>query len=198
VSRNRLRALLALLIAVTIPGVPLAYASRHQTTWRHFHVVVDGQLYRSGQLPPEALDRVIRERRVRTVVCLRSLAREGDAVLENAEELWCSARGLRYVRLNPAPWGSPAAEANVRTFLRTVRDPDAGPILVHCFAGLHRTGVYCAIYRMQVQGWNTDDAIAEMCQLGYVQADAEAMRYLRAYVPGRHAAMANGPKRDGS
>lgn len=185
-SRNWLRVLSVVLIAIAIPGVPLAYASHHQTTWRHFHVVVDDRLYRSGQLPPDALDRLIRERRIRTVVCLRSLAREGDLVLENAEELWCSARGIRYVRLNPAPWGSAMGEANVRTFLRTVRDPNAGPVLVHCFAGLHRTGVYCAIYRMEVQGWSPQDAIAEMFRLGYVQTDPDAMRYLRAYVPGRH------------
>jgi tyrosine-protein phosphatase SIW14 len=198
VSRNRLRAPLVVLIAVAIPGVPLTYASHHQTTWRHFHVVVDGRLYRSGQLSPEALDRLIRERRVRTVVCLRCVAREGNANLENAEELWCSARGIRYVRLSPAAWDCPAGEANVRTFLQTMRDPHAGPVLVHCFAGLHRTGVYCAIYRMEVQGWSNDDAIAEMCRLGQDHADAEVTRYLRAYVPRQHAELANRPNRDRS
>jgi len=175
------RALVGILLALAIPGVPAAYASHRLTTWRHFRVVDDGWLYRSGQLTPAVLNRVIRDHEIKTIVCLRSLAREGDTTPENAEELWCSNRGIRYVRLNPAAWDSPAGRANLDTFLRAVRDD--GPVLVHCFAGLHRTGVFCAVYRMERQGWSNAEAIAEMYAVGYFQEDPSALSFLRTYVP---------------
>lgn len=179
------RVLLGLLLAGAIPGLPVAYASCRQTAWRHFHVVEDGRLYRSGQLSPETLDRVVREYGIRTVVSLRCLAREGDVRLENAEELWCAAQGIRYLRFNPAAWGSPAGRANLDAFLQAVDDPAARPVLVHCFAGLHRTGVYCAVFRMERQGWTNADAIAEMYAAGRFHEDPAALDFLRRYVPRR-------------
>lgn len=171
------------LLAVAIPGMPVAYASHRMTTWRHFRVVEEGRLCRSGQLAPHALDRVVREHGITTVVCLRALSRPGDAMPEDAEERWCAARGIRYLRFNPAPWGTPAARANLEAFLRTTDDASSGPILVHCFAGLHRTGVFCAVYRMERQGWSNADAIAEMYTVGYFQEDPTALEFLRSYRP---------------
>jgi protein tyrosine/serine phosphatase len=179
------RVVLGLSVAVAIPGVPVAYASFHQTAWRHFRVVEDGRLYRSGQLSPATLERVVHDYGIRTVVSLRCLAREGDARLENDEELWCAAHGLGYVRLGPAPWDSPAGRANLDAFLRTLDDPAAGPVLVHCFAGLHRTGVYCGVFRMERQGWSNADAIAEMYAAGRFHEDPAALDFLRRYAPRR-------------
>jgi tyrosine-protein phosphatase SIW14 len=177
------RVLVGLTLAVAIPGVPAAYASHRLTAWRHFRVVEEGRLYRSGQLAPAVLDRVIHDQGIKTVICLRSLAREGDLTPENAEELWCAGRGVRYVRLNPAAWDSPAGRGNLDAFLRAVDGPADGPVLVHCFAGLHRTGVYCAVYRMERQGWTNAEAIAEMYAVGYFQEDSSALEFLRTYVP---------------
>jgi tyrosine-protein phosphatase SIW14 len=177
------RALAGLILALAIPGVPVAYASHRLTTWRHFRVVEEGRLYRSGQLAPAVLDRVIHDHGIKTIVCLRSLARDGDPVLENAEELRCVGRGIQYVRLNPAAWDSLAGLANLDAFLRAADDAENGPVLIHCFAGLHRTGVYCAVYRMERDGWTNAEAVAEMYAVGYFQEDPTALEFLRHYIP---------------
>ena len=39
-------------------------------------------------------------------------------------------------------------------------DPGNYPVLVHCFAGIHRTGAYCAVYRMEFERWDNADAMA--------------------------------------
>src|SRR4051812_43845500 len=49
------RVLIGLVLAVAIPGVPVAYASHRLTSWRHFRIVEEGRLYRSGQLAPAVL-----------------------------------------------------------------------------------------------------------------------------------------------
>jgi tyrosine-protein phosphatase SIW14 len=161
----------------------VAYASQKMTAWRHFRVVEEGRLYRSGQLSSEVLDQIIEEQGIKTVVCLRARARPEDEVPDDGEERWCMSRGIRYVRFEPAPWGSPAIHANLESFLRLIDDPAAGPVLIHCFAGLHRTGVYCAVYRMERHGWSNADAIAEMYAVGYFQEDPTALAFLRNYKP---------------
>ena len=42
----------------------------------------------------------------------------------------------------------------VNEFLKILDDEANYPILLHCKAGLHRTGRLTAIYRMEYQGWS--------------------------------------------
>ena len=191
------RPIMALLVAAAIPGIPTAYACHRLIAWRHFHVVEDGHLYRSGQLTPAVLEEVIHDHGIKTVICLRNLAREGDTELKDAEEHWCAKRDINYVRLTPAAWDSVTGRQNLDRFLEIVDDPARGPALIHCFAGLHRTGVYCAVYRMERQGWTNDEAIEEMYEIGYFQKDPSALAFLRGYVPIRAAHGAERSKRPG-
>ena len=64
-------------------------------------------------------------------------------------------------------------------------NPRNHPVLVHCFAGIHRSGAYCAVYRMEFEGWTNDRAIVEMRKLGYNQIDDEwdVLEYLEKYQP---------------
>ena len=59
------------------------------------------------------------------------------------------------------------------------------PVLIHCFAGLHRTGAFCAIYRMEYEHWTNDQAIAEMRACGYKDLEDEwdLLGYLESYRP---------------
>jgi tyrosine-protein phosphatase SIW14 len=64
-------------------------------------------------------------------------------------------------------------------------DPSKYPVLVHCFAGTHRTGAYCAIYRMEQEHWTNAQALAEMKTYGYITLDEEwdILGYLEVYRP---------------
>lgn len=44
---------------------------------------------------------------------------------------------------------------------------DAVSLYVHCKAGVDRTGVVVAAYRVSNMGWSADDAIKEMKQMGF-------------------------------
>src|SRR5437762_1483237 len=57
--------------------------------------------------------------------------------------------------------------------------------MIHCFAGVHRTGAFCAVYRMEYQHWTNAEAIAELRACGYRDLDDEwdLLDYLESYVP---------------
>lgn len=73
--------------------------------------------------------------------------------------------GLHYERIPMNAWHAEEAEAD--RFLRIVADKSRGPFFVHCYQGSDRTGMMCALYRIRVEGWTTDEAIAEMTGGGF-------------------------------
>jgi tyrosine-protein phosphatase SIW14 len=36
------------------------------------------------------------------------------------------------------------------------------PVLIHCFAGIHRTGGHVAAYRIERNGWTPEEALREL------------------------------------
>ncbi|HEY8506303.1 MAG TPA: tyrosine-protein phosphatase [Gemmataceae bacterium] len=188
---RRLPYLLGLLAAVGIVAVPLLYSEHREAHRRNFRVVEDGVLYRSGQLSREGLRRVVAEYGIRTVVSLRYPDEPGEPAPDAAEEAECAALGVRHVRVRPRRWwspdGPPPADETVRQFLEVMDDPSARPVLVHCYAGMHRTGALCAIYRMEYEGWSNEQAMREMRHCGYTNLDAEwdVHDYIRGYRPRR-------------
>jgi tyrosine-protein phosphatase SIW14 len=170
-------------------GGPVAFAVHMQAQTRNFRVVKDGVLYRSGQDTLFGLKNLLHEYRIRTVVTLRGPREEGDPAPDQAEEDYCTAEEINYVRLPPAHWesaeGPPPVQANVERFLAVMRDPANYPVLVHCTAGIHRTGAYCAIYHMEFDHWSNERAIEEMMAYGYYNLpdEGDILGYLRNYRP---------------
>jgi protein tyrosine phosphatase (PTP) superfamily phosphohydrolase (DUF442 family) len=65
------------------------------------------------------------------------------------------------------------SEANVKSFLDFATNPANEPCYVHCEAGQGRTGVMSAAYRMAVQGWSPEAALAEAKQFGCAMPDQQ-------------------------
>ncbi len=180
---------LGTLLALLLIGGPISYGVYRSTHFRNLHVVRAGVLYRSGQLTRFGLQRVLRDHGIKTVVTLRDAANPNLPPPDLAEENYCRAQEINYVRITPRNWwapdGSIPAEQGVRQFRTVMDDPRNYPVLVHCFAGIHRTGAYCAIYRMEYEQWSHAQAVAEMRAHGYREVDDEwdLMTYLEEYVP---------------
>src|SRR5439155_24054941 len=57
--------------------------------------------------------------------------------------------------------------AGIDAFLKIMDRPENYPILIHCRAGLHRTGVIVAVYRMEYDGWTPHEAMGELKANGF-------------------------------
>lgn len=163
-------------VAVLI-AAPVALALHQQAQTRNFRVVREGVLYRSGQMTTAGIQRMIHDYGIRTIVSLRDSPNGSRPAPDLAEELLAKNLGLNHFRFSPLSWdttnGPAEVEGNVQAFLGIMRDPKNHPVLVHCFAGIHRAGAYTAVYRMEMEKWPNADAMAEMKACGYVTLNEE-------------------------
>jgi len=76
----------------------------------------------------------------------------------------------------------------VADWLALLDDESNYPILLHCKAGLHRTGRLTAIYRMEYHGWSHGEALRELRANGYgfvmaSEADDFVIQFIQNYRP---------------
>jgi protein tyrosine/serine phosphatase len=184
-----LRIVFGLCIAVLIVGGPVVYATYRQSMMRNFRLVREGVLYRSGQMSLAGLKLAVHDYGIKTVITLRDAAYPGDPPPDLAEEKYCQVEEINYCRISPRTWwapdGSVPAEEGVKRFRAIMDNPDNYPVLIHCFAGIHRTGAFCAVYRMEYEHWTNEQAIGEMRAYGYRDLDDEwdLLGYLEQYQP---------------
>jgi len=167
---------LALLVALAVccaiacgaPPPPEVASASRDTRWAE-PLVRDGlpnlariepDLYRGAQPEPAGLA-ALREMGVRTIVNLRWAHSDRDEV--KAAGLADDAFDLIEI---PMLASQPDLE-RTRAFLAVAADPAQRPLFFHCKHGADRTGAMAAAYRIVVQGWTADDAIAEMTGGGF-------------------------------
>lgn len=178
---------LAAVVLALIVAAPLVYSSHQGFHLRNLRVVEDGVLYRSGQLTRGGFERVLHDYNIKTVVTLRT-TRTAALPPDTWEEAVCAARGVKHVRIVPRVWGADEtgeipAEQGVQEFLAVMDNKANHPVLVHCFAGIHRTGTMCAIFRIEYHGWTAERAMEEMQLYGFAPEDMHQhiSDYLKSY-----------------
>jgi tyrosine-protein phosphatase SIW14 len=181
------RIFLGLVIVGIIVAGPYYFFQFRKAQFRNFHVVREGVLYRSGQMTQDGFQRMVYDHSIKTVISLRFAANPKDAPPDALEEALARCLGMNYFRIPYRSWafvnGSIAANKGVKKFLKIMRDPANYPVLIHCFAGIHRTGAYCAIYRMEFDNWSNEQAMAEMKAYGYADEHPDVFAYLENYRP---------------
>jgi tyrosine-protein phosphatase SIW14 len=148
---------------------------------RHYGVVEEGVLYRSGQPTPEQLGTLIERHRLKTVIALRGSRDPQDPdAWEQVERQVCRERNVDFVTL-PCNHKNPPTAQQLRRFLDLMRDRSRHPALIHCRIGQQRTGMFCALYRVHIQGMDADEALQEMNALGFNVRRRRHQRLLQAY-----------------
>lgn len=94
-----------------------------------------------------------------------------DLTLEGTNDAQAGkAAGLNTLNVKILDNSAPT-QKQVKQFLDFATDPKNSPCYVHCQAGKGRTGVAVASYRMAVEGWPPEKAIAEARKFGCTLPD---------------------------
>jgi protein tyrosine phosphatase len=134
-------------------------------------------MYRCGQLTVAGFKDAVDRYKLKAIVNLQDDYPDPDVYKSFwdrsivKEQQVCKDLGVKYLFISPDLRPRPEVPAKrpkaVEEFLKICDDPSNYPMVIHCRAGLHRTGVLAAIYRMEYQGWTVDEAFREMKDGGF-------------------------------
>ena len=147
-KRRRWRVACGVVLSALAVGLGVAAFTLHFLYVRHaFCAVVPGQVYRSGQPPPDVLRRWVRRHGLKTIINLRGRSDEPFHVAERraADEL-----GVRLVDVGLSAHYLPTKPAILR--LARVLETAERPILLHCAQGLDRSDLASVLAAMAVNG----------------------------------------------
>jgi tyrosine-protein phosphatase SIW14 len=197
---TRRQALLACGFMLALAGWSFYFFRATYEHGRRLRVVVPGRFYRSGQLTSQGFADVVRQLGIRTIINVQDdypdpRLRRGTLVPGYVREKeLCERLGVRYVWIAPDTVLPSQADRQrplaIDQFLQVMDQPDVYPVLLHCKAGLHRTGLLTAIYRMEYQGWSRLSALHELREHGFgdwvcTRANWYVDQYVGRYVPRR-------------
>jgi tyrosine-protein phosphatase SIW14 len=191
--------LLGLTIAVTLTVIPYGYYRWGYSHSKRLREVAPGLVYRSGQMTADGFADAVKDYGIRMIINFQDEFPDPDIRLGYfdkgtiRESELCRRLGVRYVFVPPdlisrkhVPPDRPQA---IDRFLALMDDPSTYPVLLHCRAGLHRTGIMVAVFRMEYQGWTREQAIDEMKENGFGEWPCTAAndyipQYLLTFRPG--------------
>jgi protein tyrosine/serine phosphatase len=181
----------AIALIMTVPTF-IYYRWVYEDT-RRLRVVTTGKLYRSGRMTANGMEKTIKRYGIKTVINLmdedtapRMPASYFNRAKVEESEL-CERLGARFIFLKTDLVSRFHADSErpkaISEFLEIMRNPDNHPVLLHCRAGLHRTGVLTAVYRMEMEGWSATRAWEELRANGFGDNNSYVDNdYIRQYV----------------
>ena len=190
---------MGLLIAGLLTAAPFLYYRYVYTFSKRLRVVEPGLVYRSGSMTAPGFRDAVRRYHIKTIVNLQDEYSDPDIskgyfTSENIRETdLCREMGVRYVFIAPDLINRHQLEGRrpkaIDQFLKLMDNPDNYPVLLHCRAGLHRTGCLVAIYRMEYDGWSMEQALGELKAHGFgefvsTRANDYILEYVVNYQPG--------------
>ena len=128
-------------------------------------VISEGKVYKSGVIPPEDIADFVKEHNIKSIIDLR-FPGTGDVVnnpeipVELIAEKKAAAKikGLNYFNIGSDQVPKPE---NLDYFFKVMDNKANYPVLIHCFHGVGRAEMYSAIYRIEYENWDRDEARTE-------------------------------------
>lgn len=177
--RRFLRGSLLVLLAVVLGGgLWFGYWAEFQHRWDE---PVEGKVFQSGDMPAEDLREVIRKHGIRSVVDFRFEDEIHNELPPSEEAVVLADLGVNYVHL-PSP--QVLNEAAVNGFIEAAADENNLPMLIHCHHGEGRSILAVAIYRIEFEGWDPEEARRKSKLLsfrGTFAPDGPKGKFLREY-----------------
>jgi protein tyrosine/serine phosphatase len=128
----------------------------------NFETISEGKVYKSGVIPPDELESYVKKYKIKSIVDLRFPGTGDDvnnpedvAELEAEKSAVAKIKGLNY--FNDGSDQVPTKE-NLVLFYKIMDNPANYPVLVHCYHGVGRAELYSAVYRIEYENTDKDEA----------------------------------------
>ena len=212
----KLRWSLGILLAAFIVVVPVLHYRAEYNYGRRLREVQAGVLYRSGCLTVAGFKDAVASLGIKTIINLQDEWPDPNVrnsyfdTSTTSEIQLCKTLGVHYIYLPPDLISRRKVESErpqaIDQFLAIMDNPANYPVLIHCKAGLHRTGVMVAVFRMEYSGWSPLAALKELKDNGFGEwaggADNDYIeQYITRYQPGQRRPLtkvAEGSEKPGS
>ena len=193
-----LRWVLGVVVVAIIVGGPFALYRADYAHAKRLREVTPGRFYRSGQMTAAGFREAFEKYHIKSVINLQH-ENPDPLVPENwlgkptiTESQVCKDNGVKYFLLTPDILPEPNSVDKeppvVEAFRKILDDPSNYPVLIHCKAGLHRTGRLTAIYRMEYEDWSHAAAVRELRANGFGYSavhdgDPYVVQFVQNYKP---------------
>lgn len=186
-SSPRQKFLLGLLTVAMVSclGYGIFWWKEHRYEYfpKRWGVVVPGEIYRSGQLTPQMLDKMLTKHGIHTVIDMQ--LNDVRDPIQQAEVQYAAEHGLAHHRFGLAGDGTGDVNSYVGALTTIIQCQKAGePVLVHCAAGSQRTGGVVAFYRLLFEKAEPQAVWAELEEYDWnVKEDYELLNYINKNLP---------------
>lgn len=182
-QRTRLRRIGLAGFVLSLAAVGAIAQFKYYLWPKRFCVVEPGQIYRGGWQTPIVLRRILHKYQIKTLLNVACNPTEPEAAGEGTV---VREAGVTWHKIL-MPGTGMATLAQLEEAADLLADPTRRPIFIHCAAGVHRTNMCIAAFRLKHCGWTLDATIDEMVKNGYDHANDMAKEtLLRKYIERLH------------
>lgn len=131
-----------------------------------FEIITPNKVYKSALINPNKLEDFLVEHKIKTVIDLldpgiqdalnpakQKEVDDEDAAIKKINEK--HGTNIKHVHI---PSQQVPTKKTLTKFFKTLDDPDAYPVLIHCYHGTGRAEIYSALYRVEYENWKNEDA----------------------------------------
>jgi len=180
------------IIGVILLAIAIVFAAKHVYDIHlnyNLKTITAGKVYSSGVIPPEQLKDYVADYNIKTIIDFRhphiiDKLNPGKGVDIDLERNAVAAiPGVRHVNI---PSDQVPTPQNLDSLFKVLDQPEAYPVLMHCYHGTGRAQIYSAIYRIEYEGMSNQEAReGARLLLKYSSFDDGKPKgeFLKAYVP---------------
>jgi protein tyrosine/serine phosphatase len=152
-------------VVIAIAGIVLIGVGKYvydMNINHNFETITEGKVYKSGVIPPNEIADYVKKYNIKSIIDLR-FPGTGDDVnnpevsteLTAEKEAVAKIKGVNY--FNNGSDQVPA-QKNLDMFFSIMDNKDNYPVLIHCYHGVGRAEMYSAIYRIEYENMDRDQA----------------------------------------
>ncbi len=128
----------------------------------NFETITEGKVYKSGAIPPDEIADYINKYHIKSVIDLR-FPGTGDLVNNPEIPAELTAEKVAVEKIPGVNYFNDGSDQvpkpeNLDMFFKIMDDKTNYPVLIHCYHGVGRAEIYSAIYRIEYEGLDRDEA----------------------------------------